>query len=91
MSGCLVALVITITQVSQSETSIRLAIYQMTDTFLHEFLKLVVLDDAGNIFLQAQSRSIDNYIQLQLSGNKGECFSVQVSLAEVLLTENFVV
>ena len=72
MSGCLVALVITITQVSQSETSIRLAIYQMTDTFLHEFLKLVVLDDAGNIFLQAQSRSIDNYIQLQLSGNKGE-------------------
>ena len=64
MSGCLVALVITITQVSQSETSIRLAIYQMTDTFLHEFLKLVVLDDAGNIFLQAQSRSIDNYMAL---------------------------
>jgi hypothetical protein len=63
----------------------------MTDTFLPEFLKLVVLDDAENIFLQAQARSIDNYIQLQLSGNTGENFSVQVSLAEVLLTENFVV
>jgi hypothetical protein len=63
----------------------------MTDTFLPEFLKLAVLDDAGNIFLQAQARSIDNYIQLQLSGNTGENFSVQVSLAEVLLTEKFVV
>lgn len=91
MSGCIVALVITISQVTQNETSIRLAIYPMTDTFLPEFLKLVVLDDSGNIFLQAQARSIDNYIQLQLSGNKGENFSVQVSLAEVLLTENFVV
>jgi hypothetical protein len=91
MSGCIVALVITISQVSQSETSIRLAIYPMTDTFLPEFLKLMVLDDAGNIFLQAQARSIDNYIQLQFSGNKGECFSAQVSLAEILLTESFVV
>jgi hypothetical protein len=51
----------------------------------------MVLDDAGNIFLQAQARSIDNYIQLQFSGNKGECFSAQVSLAEILLTESFVV
>jgi hypothetical protein len=91
MSGFIVALVITISQVTQNETNIRLAIYPMTDTFLPEFLKLVVLDDAGNIFLQAQARSIDNYIQLQLSGNTGENFSVQVSLAEVLLTEKFVV
>ncbi|GBO51591.1 large extracellular alpha-helical protein [Pseudanabaena sp. lw0831] len=91
MFGCLVALVITISQVTQNETNIRLAIYPMTDTFLPEFLKLVILDDAGNIFLQVQARSIDNYIQLQLSGNTGENFSVQVSLAEVLLTENFVI
>jgi Protein of unknown function (DUF1822) len=91
ISGCLVSLVITISESTQNETSIRLAIYPMTDIFLPEFLKLVVLDEAGNIFLQAQARSIDNYIQLQFSGNKGEMFSIQVSLVEVFLIENFIV
>ena len=91
MTGCLVALIITISQSNQNEISIRIALYPISETFLPEFLKLAVLNDEGKVFLQAQSRSIDNYIQIQLSGNTGEHFSIRVSLAESYLIENFII
>jgi hypothetical protein len=90
-SGYLLALIVTIMQTGQNEINIRLSAYPISDVFLPEFLKLLVLDTSGNIFLQAQARSLDNYIQLQFSGNIGEEFTVQIAFAESSLIENFVI
>jgi Protein of unknown function (DUF1822) len=59
--------------------------------YLPPELKLVVLDQSGNRFLEAQSREADNYIQLIFSGNPGERFSIQVALGEASVTEDFVI
>lgn len=91
LSSSVLALLITISPIDQTEINIRLTIHSIADMFLPEFLKLVVIDDSGNIFLTAEARSIDNYIQLQFSGSIGEQFSVQVSLGEFSLVENFII
>jgi len=87
----LFALIAAISQISDNEMNIRLAVYPISDIFLPEFLKLVVLDESGNTFLQAQARSIDNYMQLQFRGRIGEHFSVKVSFENACLTNNFII
>ncbi len=91
LSSSVLALLITISPIDQTEINIRLTIHSVVDMFLPEFLKLVVIDDSGSVFLTAESRSIDNYIQIQFSGRIGEQFSVQVSLGEFSLVENFII
>lgn len=59
--------------------------------YLPPLLQLTVLDESGLIFLEAQARSADNYIQLQLSGLPGEQFSVKVALGDASIVEDFVV
>ena len=54
-------------------------------------LQLMVLDEAGTAVLEAQSRSADNCIQLQLTGKPGERFSVKVALEDASITEDFVI
>ncbi|MBD2179306.1 DUF1822 family protein [Pseudanabaena sp. FACHB-1998] len=80
-----------ISRISENEMNIRLAVYPISDIFLPEFLKLVVLDESGNTFLQAQARSIDNYIQLQFRGSIGERFRAKVSFENANLTNNFII
>ena len=53
-------------------------------------LQLMVLDESGAIFLSAQSRTTDNYIQLQFRGEPGEKFSIKVALGDASITEDFV-
>jgi len=91
MPNSLFSLITAISQISENEMNIRLAVYPISDIFLPEFLKLVVLDESGNTFLQAQARSIDNYIQLQFRGLIGEHFSVKVSFENACLTNNFII
>ena len=59
--------------------------------YLPPLLQLTVLDESGLIFLEAQARSADNYIQLQFSGLPGEQFSVRVALGDASIVEDFVV
>ncbi len=54
-------------------------------------VQLTVLDDRAEVFLEAQARSADNYIQLQLRGDIGEKFSVRVALNDISITEQFVI
>lgn len=54
-------------------------------------VQLTVLDMAGTTFLQAQSRQGDDYLQLELAGQRGERFAVQVGLGERRVTETFVI
>ena len=52
-------------------------------------LKLRVLENANTVFLEAQARERDNYIQLQFSGQPKEVFAVEIILDDVKFTEQF--
>ena len=91
LPNCQVALVVTIWQETENKTNIRLAVYPVTGMYLPQFLKLVVLDETGNVFKEIESRSIDNFIQFELYGDAGDHFSAQVVFAELVVTENFVI
>jgi hypothetical protein len=54
-------------------------------------VRLMILDDTGAMFLEASSRETDNYLQLEFSGSTGESFTVQISLADSIVQENFVI
>ena len=56
---------------------------------LPEALELRVLESSGNLFMDAQARSRDNYIQLQFSGQPQENFSVEIILDGLKFTEHF--
>ncbi len=58
---------------------------------LPQNVTLRVLDEAGSVFLEAQSREMDDYVQLQLSATTGEGFQVQVALGIEAVTESFVI
>ncbi|WP_019503618.1 DUF1822 family protein [Pleurocapsa sp. PCC 7319] len=59
------------------------------DAYLPEALILKVIESSGEVFMQAQSRSQDNFIQLQFSGQKEERFTVKIILDNAELTEQF--
>lgn len=72
--------------------SIRLQVHPGANSlFLPADLQLAVVDASGNVFLQACSRSIDNYIQLQFAGSVGEIFNVQVNWKGTNFIESFVI
>jgi hypothetical protein len=73
------------------ELDIRLRLYTTTGQFLPPDVRLIVLDETGAIFLEATARNADNYLQLQFSGISGEHFSVQISLGEAQVIEEFVI
>jgi len=60
-------------------------------SYLPEGLTLFVLDDQDEVYRTAESRAIDNYIQLQLSGQAGELFAVQITLGDNTFKEQFVI
>ena len=91
LPNCQVALVVTTWQENENKTNIRLAVYPITGMYLPQFLKLVVLDETGNVFKEIESRSIDNFIQFEIYGDVGEHFSAQVIFAELVVMENFVI
>jgi hypothetical protein len=54
-------------------------------------INLTVLDSSGAVFLAAQGRAIDNYIQLEFDADPQERFTVQVSLDDTFFLGNFTV
>jgi hypothetical protein len=92
LAGYPVALVVKLQPESEHKTHILLQLHPTGgQIYLPPFLQLTVLDESGLIFLEAQARSADNYIQLQFSGLPGEPFSVKVALGDASVTEDFVV
>lgn len=87
-----VMLIVEISPEANAKTSIRLQLHPTgKQIYLPEKVKLIVLDESGEIFLEAQARSADNYIQLQFRGDMQERFSVQISLDEMSFTEHFII
>lgn len=92
LAGESVALVVELKPESDRKTTILLQVHPSGDrAFLPPLLQLTVLDETGLVFLEAQARNADNYIQLQFSGLRGEQFSVRVALGDVSVVEDFAI
>lgn len=92
LAGHSVALIVELRQASPQKTDILIQVHPTgSQTYLQPLLQLIVFDESTEIFLEAQARSADNYIQLQFSGEPTERFSVKVALGDVSITENFVI
>lgn len=73
------------------EIHIGVQVYPVNRPYLPANLELLILDASGEMFMQAQARQADNYIQLQFSGKPGEPFTTQTKLESICHSEQFVV
>ncbi|MBD2771555.1 DUF1822 family protein [Iningainema tapete] len=87
-----VILIVEINPEVDGQTSIRLQLHPTgNQVYLPTGVQLTVLDESEAVFLEAQARIADNYIQLQFRGEPGEKFSVKVTLDNAGVTEQFVI
>ncbi|MDF5738729.1 MULTISPECIES: DUF1822 family protein [unclassified Nostoc] len=85
-----VMLIVQITPEKDQQTSIHLQLHATgNQIYLPPGVHLTVLDSSGIVFLDAQSRKSDNYIQLQFRGEPTEQFSVRVAMNDTSITEHF--
>ncbi|NER33791.1 MAG: DUF1822 family protein [Oscillatoria sp. SIO1A7] len=59
--------------------------------YLPAGVKLVLADESGAIILETESRELDNYIQLQFTGEPGDRFTITVALGEAAIVQKFTV
>jgi hypothetical protein len=77
---------------SEQIRDIRLRLYPKGESkYLPMGLKLIVLDESGEVFIEAQARESDNWIQLEFTGEPQETFGVEVVMNENIFTRNFVI
>ncbi|MFK8184720.1 MAG: DUF1822 family protein [Phormidesmis sp.] len=85
-----IALIIQLSPASAECIDIILQVHPLGDeSRLPEGISLSIFDDGNNLVRNATSRAIDNYIQLQVVGEPGESFSVQIRKGEALFEEMF--
>lgn len=90
VAGQTVALAVAILQKSDRQVGVLLRVYPTgNEPYLPSDLKLILLDTSGQILREVTARRADVYIQLKLSGEPGEKFSVRVALGEASITEDF--
>ncbi|MEH2193361.1 MAG: DUF1822 family protein [Nostoc sp.] len=85
-----VMLIVEISPEKDQQTTIHLQLHATgNQIYLPPGVHLTVLDSSGEVFLDAQSRKSDNYIQLQFRGEPTEQFSVRVAINDNSITEHF--
>jgi len=86
-----VALCVGLVPETSSKMNISVEAYpKKGQSYLPQDLQLMVLDENGDVVLQAIAKSTET-IQLKFKGESGERFSVKVALGEVSVTEAFIV
>lgn len=85
------ALLVTVTEDVEEKLSISIQLHPMGETrYLPPNIKLALLSKAGKTLQEVTSRNQDNYIQLRpFKGEAGKRFSVEVSLADASVKEDF--
>jgi hypothetical protein len=92
LTGQSVILVVALTPENDKEMDISVEVRSTSgQTYLPPNLQLMVLDEEGAVLMEAQTRSANNFIQLQFSGAPGERFSAKLALGDVSVSENFVI
>lgn len=92
LAGYPVALIVKVVPKAEEEVSIRLRVYPAGEqVYLPSGLQLILADESRATCLEAQARSADSWIQIELSGYPEERFSVKVALGNMSITEDFVI
>jgi hypothetical protein len=88
-----VVLLVALIPESNEQVGIRVQLHPVSEQFyLPDNIKIALLLESGEIIQEIQAREQDNYVQLKLfSGEVGERFSIQVTLNNYQVTENFVI
>ncbi|KOP22811.1 hypothetical protein AMR41_29390 [Hapalosiphon sp. MRB220] len=88
----LVMLVVEISPQADQQTNVLVQLYPANNQkYLTSGVQLTVLDKSGSVFLEAQARNADNYMQLKFAGEPKEEFTVQVALQDACVKEHFVI
>jgi hypothetical protein len=92
LAGHAVALAVAIIKKADQKVGVLLRVYPTgNEAYLPTALKLILLDESEQILREVTARRADIYIQLKLSGQLGEQFSVRVALGDDSITEDFVI
>jgi hypothetical protein len=88
-----VALIVNCQQQSDDKRDILVRLYPRNEAqnYLPPATQLIILDENGEVFLEAESRNADNWIQRDFRGVPGEQFSVKVALGDANIVENFAI
>ncbi len=79
-------------EVEEEEIDIFLRVYSGNEIIhLPVGLKVQILDESGNYCMEAEAREADDWIQLEFGCQPHEEFTVEMSLGEQIVRENFVV
>lgn len=91
VSGQAVALVVRLMSRADGIIDLYLRCYPAGDSiYLPQGLQLLVLDDGATV-LESRARNSDICLQLDLEGQPGGQFSVQLKLGDCQITENFLI
>lgn len=92
INGVSVALMVAVLPKQDNRLAVFIRLYPMgNQLFLPPQIQLRVLEETGEVFLTAEAREQDNFIQLKLGGSRGERFNVEVKLGENQITEGFII
>lgn len=87
-----IVLVVTFLPLAEGDSIVRLQLRPTGDQLYLPFgLRFQVRDQQGILHQDLQTRSADNRLQLELTGQQGEEFSVEIKLGEFRLTQAFVI
>jgi hypothetical protein len=86
-----VALIVNITPETESKLRVLAQLFPTgEEKYLPPEVKITLLSKAGKILQEVRSRNYDNYIQLKpFQGEIGKRFSIEVSLLEISLKQDF--
>ena len=88
----LIALIVNITPESDSNINILVELMPANNqTYLPANLQLILLDDQEQAIIDTKTKEHNQHIQLDLSGETGERFSIKVVLGEESFREDFIV
>lgn len=90
VDGLSVALVVKLTSEATEEVNILIQLYPLERLSFPAGVQLIVVDELGETVDEVTSREEDNWIQLELSAEFGENFSVTVAYKEANVTQDFV-
>lgn len=93
-----IALIVKVTPLTEEEIEVRVQVRPMGQIYLPQGITLSVLDESGLVVLDdlgnpLKEQAGDSYdlIQLTVSGDLGESFSVRLTLEEASITQDFTI
>ena len=91
-NGQLIALLVTVNPESKSNTNILVEVQPANcRNYLPPNLQLILLDEYEQEIIDTKTTEYNQHIQLDLTGEPGERFSLKIVLEEVIFRENFIV